>query len=187
MSVMETLLLACALAMDATAVTVAARASGASRGRRAGWRLGWHFGLFQGIMPLIGGLAGRALLPLIAAADHWIAWTLLTVIGGRMIREGLTGEQEDRTYDPSRGWSLVMLSVATSIDALAVGLGLSMLGADIWRTAAVIAAVTAALVGIGFWLASKMARLSGRGMNLLGGAILIGIGLRILITHLRGG
>ncbi len=184
MGFLSTLILACALAMDATAVAVGARAAGGSRGWRAAWRLGFHFGLFQFLMPVVGGLAGRAVLPLIEALDHWVAFVLLVLIGGRMIREGWAGPAEEQSFDPSRGWSLIMLSIATSIDALAAGLGLAMLGADIWLTAAIIGVVTFLLSMTGFWLGARLGTVFGSRMNMAGGVVLIGIGVRILVVHL---
>ncbi len=170
--------------MDATAVSMGARASGGARGWRAGWRLAFHFGLFQFLMPVVGGLAGLALLPLIEAVDHWVAFALLAIIGGRMIREGWSGRNQGSSYDPSRGWSLIMLSVATSIDALAAGLSLAMLGADIWSTAAVIGVVTFFLSVMGFWFGARLGAAFGSRMNIAGGVVLIGIGVRILVTDL---
>ncbi len=179
-----TLLLAAALAMDAAAVTIGARAAGGVRGLRAAWRLGFHFGLFQFLMPVIGGYAGRAVLPLIAAADHWVAFGLLAIIGGRMIHQGWQGPEAGQALDPSRGWPLVMLSVATSIDALAVGLGLGVMGADIWRVALMIGVVTFLLCVAGFWLGARLGALFGSRMTVIGGMVLVGIGIRILLAHL---
>ncbi len=179
-----TLLLAAALAMDAAAVTIGARAGGGVRGLRAAWRLGFHFGLFQFLMPVIGGYAGRAVMPMIQALDHWVAFGLLAVIGGRMIHHGWRGPEAAPVLDPSRGWPLVMLSVATSIDALAVGLGLGVMGTDIWRVAAMIGAVTFLLCIAGFWLGARLGALFGSRMTVVGGLVLVGIGLKILAAHL---
>ena len=106
---------------------------------RQTFRLAYHFGLFQALMPIIGWLAGRSVERWIGPIDHWIAFGLLTAIGGKMIYEALKGDDEDvEKKDPTKGLSLVVLSVATSIDALAVGLSLALLGVKIWYPALVI-------------------------------------------------
>jgi len=186
MSIVEILLIAVGLAMDAFAVSVAAAASGRARGRWSTFRLSFHFGLFQAVMPVAGWYAGTRVAPLIEAADHWVAFGLLALVGAHMIREGCTRGDLDvpRAGDPSRGWSLVVLSVATSIDALAVGLGLAMLQVDIWLPAAVIGLVTAALSLVGVVAGRRLGASFGRRAAVAGGVILIGIGVKILIEHL---
>ncbi|MBN2054334.1 manganese efflux pump, partial [bacterium] len=119
--------------MDAFAVAIATGVTLRRVTLRQNLRLSWHFGLFQGLMPILGWSLGLTVQELIAAVDHWIAFGLLTVLGGRMIIGTLRcGTREFRESDPTKGWSLVMLSIATSIDALAVGLSLAMLQVEIW-------------------------------------------------------
>ena len=120
MPLYEVLLIAVSMAMDAFAVCLVAGSLHQANGGRSAFRLSFHFGLFQFIMPVLGWLAGRTLEPLIRDYDHWIAVGLLGFVGIRMIVSALRGE-ESRSPDPSRGWTLVMLSVAVSIDALAGG------------------------------------------------------------------
>ncbi|RMF42991.1 MAG: manganese efflux pump, partial [Deltaproteobacteria bacterium] len=132
MDILTLLALAVALAMDAFAVALGTSLALPRLTGRHLFRLGWHFGLFQALMPIAGWLAGLTVQRWIVAIDHWIAFGLLLFIGGRMIREAIAGEEERSETDPTRGWSLVLLSVATSIDALAVGLTLAMLGVSIW-------------------------------------------------------
>jgi len=179
------LALAAALAMDAFAVAVA---SGFSLGRVTGrhtFRLAFHFGLFQALMPVLGWAAGRTVAPLLERWDHWVAFGLLAFIGGRMVWGALWGETEKRGSDPTRGLSLVVLSVATSVDALAVGLTLSLLQVSILWPAAVIGVVCAAFTVAGLHLG----RLAGGAMRLgrwaegAGGLVLLAIGLRILAKH----
>lgn len=185
MSFIEIMLIAAGLAMDAFAVSLAAGAAGRSRGRRAAFRLSFHFGLFQALMPVAGWLLGRSFVSLIAAVDHWIAFGLLAFVAARMIRSGLSdGAESAAAGDPSRGASLVMLSVATSIDALAVGLGLAMLRVDIWYPCVVIGVVTAALSLTGLRLGSILGGRVGKRVEILGGCILLGIGAKILVEHL---
>jgi len=122
---------------------------------------------------------------LIQAYDHWVAFALLAGIGGKMVYESFRQEKnEGRKPDITRGASLVLLSLATSIDALAVGLSLSLLRVRILYPSTVIGVVCFALTALGFAFGSRLGRLLGRRMELLGGMVLIGIGVRILIEHL---
>ncbi len=182
----EILLIAIGLAMDAFAVSLGVGSSRTAVGPRPAFRLSFHFGLFQFMMPVIGWTAGYTVQPLIAAFDHWIAFGLLLLVGGRMIRSGVAGDGDvpENRRDPTTGWSLVMLSVATSIDALAIGLSLAMLRIDIWYPSTIIGIVTAALSLLGLRLGNMLGKKFGRSMEIAGGAILFSIGIRILIQHL---
>ena len=183
MGFLEILALAVGLALDASAVSLAAGASGLARGRRAAFRLSFHFGLFQFLMPVLGWFAGLKIEPLVASVDHWIALCLLSVVGARMIRSGLTDEPA-LARDPSRGMTLVALSVATSIDALAVGFSLAMLRVTIWTPAVVIGLVTSGLSLAGLALGRRAGAAYGRTMAVAGGVLLVLIGIRIVIEHL---
>ncbi len=180
----EILLIAVGLAMDAFAVSVAAGTSGLISGKRAYFRLSFHFGLFQAMMPVIGWAAGITVAHLISAVDHWIAFSLLAFVGTRMIISAFQTDTETFRRDPSKGMSLVILSVATSIDALAVGLSLAMININIWYPSALIGIITAGLSVIGIRAGKFVGKKFGSGMEFIGGIILIGIGLRILIAHL---
>ncbi len=176
--------IALALAMDAFAVAIGVSLTVAPLTGRHFFRLGFHFGLFQALMPVIGWLAGITVQKQLAAFDHWLAFGLLAFVGSKMIHEALKDEEQRKTGDPTRGLSLVVLSVATSIDALAVGLSLGMLGVSIWRPAAVIGLVAGLLTLIGMLLGRRIGSLWGRKVEVLGGLILIGIGCKILFEHL---
>ncbi len=181
------IVIAVGLAMDATAVSLSAGATGRSPGRRAAFRLSFHFGLFQGVMPLLGWLAGSTVSGVLQAVDHWVAFGLLAIVGGRMLWSGLGPGGDDgpgKRGDPSRGWSLVALSIATSIDAFAVGLGLAMLDVSIWVPVLMIVVITAALSLGGLLLGRVLHAVWGRRMETLGGALLVLIGVRILVEHL---
>jgi putative Mn2+ efflux pump MntP len=180
--IVEVAVIAVGLAMDAFAVSLAARASGRARGRRAAFRLSFHFGLFQFLMPVLGWFAGYRVEPLVSAVDHWIALAMLAFVGARMIHGGLS-EQEPVCGDPSRGWTLVALSLATSIDALAIGFSLAMLRAPVWVPALVIGVTAAALSLGGIWLGRRAGPLLGRGAAVAGGILLIFIGLKIVLDH----
>lgn len=183
MPLLEILGIALGLAMDALAVSIAAGALESSRGARATFRLAFHFGLFQFLMPVIGWFGGSTVAASMAAVDHWIAFGLLAFVGSRMIRSALD-PQPGPTADPSRGALLVTLSVATSIDALAIGFSLAMLRVEIWTPSLVIGLVTGLLCTAGVQLGGRLGARVGRRMGVLGGLILIGIGLRILVGHL---
>jgi putative Mn2+ efflux pump MntP len=183
MSFIEVFLLALSMAMDAFAVCLAAGALQQTHGARPALRLSFHFGLFQFIMPVLGWLAGESIEPLIQNYDHWVAFGLLAFIGLRMICSAWRGGEE-HSPDPSRGWTLVMLSLAVSIDALAIGLSLGLLGILIWYPALLIGLVTGALSLVGLNLGNRFGRELGKPVEIIGGIVLIGIGLRIVIGHL---
>lgn len=180
--------IAVALAMDAFAVALAAGVTLERITGRHLFRFGFHFGLFQALMPVLGWLAGVSVQRWIADYDHWIAFALLAFVGIKMIREALAeGDDEAETSDPTRGLTLVMLSVATSIDALAVGLSLGLLRVDVWLPAAVIGLVCGALTVAGLLLGGRIGRLWGKRVEILGGLVLCAIGLKILLEHTLGG
>ncbi len=183
MDLLEIITISVGLAMDACAVSLAAGASGRTRGKRAAFRLAFHFGLFQFLMPVVGWFGGEYLAGPIGVMAPWVAFALLVIVGGRMILSSLSGGDPIR-LDPSRGTVLVGLSLATSIDALAVGFSLAMLQVNVWQPAVIIGLVTAALSLLGLKLGSLLGSRFGRGMELAGGLLLILIGGRILFEHL---
>jgi putative Mn2+ efflux pump MntP len=187
MSFPEILLIAVGLAMDAFAVSLGVGATRFVDSARPRFRLAWHFGLFQALMPALGWLVGSAVDQWIAPVDHWIAFGLLSFVGVRMIRSGLAADGESYLSDPSRGASLVLLSLATSIDAFAVGLSLAVLGVPIVLPAAVIGVVTGGLSLVGLLAGNGLGKTFGKRMEIVGGIILIAIGIRILVSHLLGG
>ncbi len=170
--------------MDAFAVSLGIGTTGQARSARPVFRLSFHMGLFQGGLAVLGWLAGASIASLIEAFDHWVALVLLLIVGGRMIRAGLRADSEISENDPSRGVHLVVISVATSIDAMAVGLGMAMLKVSILFPSLVIAVVASAFSLVGLLAGGKLGERFGKRMEVLGGLILIGIGLRILFTHL---
>jgi putative Mn2+ efflux pump MntP len=187
---METVTLlgvAVGLALDATAAAMGAAVLLGPLTPRQLFRLAWHFGLFQALMPVLGWAAGTTVEVHIRAWDHWVAFGLLSFVGGRAIWDALRPSEPDASSsaspDPSRGLTLVLLSIATSIDALAVGLGFAALGVSIWYPAAVIGVVTGAMTVVGATVGARAGARSGRGLQIIGGAILIVIGIKILIEH----
>ncbi len=185
MSLFEIILIAVGLAMDASAISLAAAAAGFAKDARAVFRLSFHFGLFQFLMPVIGWMMGIGFVTQFKAVDHWIAMVLLTIVGGRMIQEGLDHSGDTPIGDPSRGMTMVMLSVATSIDALAVGLSFSMLEVNIWYPSIMIGIITAFMSFLSIKVGIRLGILFGKRMTVAGGVVLIFIGGRILLTHLE--
>jgi len=184
MDILTLLGIAVALAMDAFAVALGAGLTLPKLTGRHLFRFGFHFGLFQAMMPVIGWLAGVTVRSYIEDFDHWLAFVLLTLVGGKMLWEALHGEDDKpREGDPTRGLSLVMLSIATSIDALAVGLSLAILGVDIWTPALIIGLVAGALTVCGMLLGRRLGQAWGKGVELCGGLVLIAIGIKILLEH----
>ena len=176
------LILSIALAMDAFAVSVASGICLRIVTLRQTLRLAWHFGLFQGVMPVLGWSLGYSIRSFMETWAHWVAFGLLLFIGGRMIKESLQSEEKKDRCDPTKGFNLIMLSVATSIDALAVGLSLSLLHVDIWYPALVIGVTCFLFTAAGLHLGrlfTRSARLS-KCAELLGGVVLVLIGLNIL-------
>jgi manganese efflux pump family protein len=184
MSLSEILLVALALAMDAFAVSLDAGATEYARSGRARFRLAFHFGLFQCLMPIAGWLVGTSVARAIESVDHWVAFGLLAFVGVRMLVAAFRQEGSAPQRDPSRGATLVMLSVATSIDALAIGLTLAMLEVEIWYASAIIGVVTGLLSLAAIGLGSRLGARFGRRMEAVGGTILIALGARILFQHL---
>jgi len=171
--------------MDAFAVSLGSGVK-IGPGVRPVFRIAFHFGLFQALLPVVGWLFGNTIEPYVEGIDHWVAFGLLAFVGLRMMRSGLSKEEEEISKDPSRGWTMVMLSVAVSVDALAVGLSLAFLKVNIWTAALIIGLVTGALSLMGLWMGNGVGGRFGKPVEVFGGLILIGIGARIVVSHLMG-
>jgi putative Mn2+ efflux pump MntP len=181
---LEVVAVAVGLAMDAFAVAVAGGAGGRLRHPRPAIRLAFHLGLFQFMMPVIGWFLGVRAVRLVGGSGRWVAFALLVVIGARMIAGGARAGTRDAAAgpDPSRGWTMVGLSVATSLDALAVGVSLAMLGVGIWQPSVIIGLVTAAIALAGIAIGDRVGRGWGGRVEIAGGVLLALIGLRILLV-----
>jgi len=182
------LLLSLGLAMDATAVA-AARGLAAPRVRPVHVLLvGSLFGAFQALMPLLGWLIGSRLGPVVQEYDHWIAFVLLGGIGGKMLVEAFQTSDEPESVRPDQNLFrlgvLLLLALATSIDALAVGVTLPMLGAPLLLSLVTIGLVTATLSALGLLLGRRFGALLGKRLDIVGGLVLIGLGTKILLEHL---
>jgi len=187
MTTLEILGIAFGLSMDALAVAIAASVALHPVGGRQVFRFAFHFGLFQAVMPVLGWFAGRSVAPQIALWDHWVAFALLLCVGGKALHQAWARQGDQRlATDPTRGLSLIMLSVATSIDALAVGLSLAMLDVVIWYPSMLIGLTTAALTALGMIAGSRLGARFGWRMEAIGGLVLIGIGVKIVVDHVLG-
>jgi putative Mn2+ efflux pump MntP len=183
MSLLEIILIAVGLAMDAFAVSVGAGTLASMKDFRSTVRLAFHFGLFQFLMPVAGWFLGSSIQDYVESVDHWIAFVLLSYIGIKMIYESFRKE-ESQKENPSKGRTLIILSVATSIDALIVGFTLAMLDVNIWYPSIMIGVITAGLSFLGIWIGKKLGMKLGKVMEVVGGLILIAMGLKILVEHL---
>ncbi len=172
------------LATDALAVSIAVGLALESVTPRHVFRLSFHFGLFQFMMPVVGWLAGRQLAGYVGGYDHWVAFVLLGGVGGKMLWEAGHAKESKAGRDPTRGLTLVALSLATSLDALAVGLSMAFLRVSMWLPSVVIGVVTAAMTALGITFSNRIGSRFGHWADAAGGSVLILIGLRMLIGHL---
>ena len=175
--------IAIGLAMDAFAVSIGVGLATEDVTPRHVFRIAFHFGLFQFMMPVLGWVAGSTVSSQVVAYGHWLAVALLGIIGGKMLLDAHSGSGGTAKSDPSRGWTLVALSVATSIDALAVGLSMAFLQVSVWAPCVVIGLVAALFSTVGITFASRFLRRWGRAADVVGGCILISIGVRIVVSH----
>lgn len=177
---------ALALAMDAFAVSVGLSVlpEGLKKSQRV--RLAVFFGFFQFLMPLIGWLAGQGFLDYIRDVDHWVAFGLLFLIGGKMLLESFRnqGRTKRMSEDPTKGMTLILLSVATSIDAFAVGLSFAALRQKVLYPAIIIGVVAFSMTFLGTKIGPVIGKIAGKRAEFFGGLILILIGIKILIEHL---
>lgn len=179
MSFVEVMLLALALAVDAFSVGAAVGLT--HRRPRQIFRLSWHFGVFQALMPLVGALAGSLLGSFVEPWSHWIAFGLLALVGGRMIHGSLKGTEHRFARDLTRGLSLVGLSIAVSLDALAAGVTLGLGGGSIALPVLTIGAVAAVLTAIGMLITGRIGKRFGKRCELIAGLVLIGLGVKIVL------
>lgn len=188
MNLAATAALSFAMSADAFAAAIGKGAALHKPQWREALRTGLIFGVIEGLTPLVGWLAGKAAAPFVVAWDHWIAFALLGAIGLLMIRSGLArqeAQQETSQRAQRHGfWVLAITGLATSIDAMVVGVGLALMDADIAIAAAAIALSTFVMVTIGVMLGRVLGEIAGRRAELAGGVILIAIGSTILYQHL---
>jgi putative Mn2+ efflux pump MntP len=187
-SLLTLVVIAFGLSADCFAVAVGSSMA-ETRAKRWRWaRFSISFGIFQALMPILGWLAGRTVVDLISAYDHWIAFGLLAFVGGKMLWESFHEKERDEGEGEKADslLTLATLSIATSIDAMAVGLSFAFLKINIWAASVTIGAVAFGITGIGFLAGRHAGKLLGHWAEIIGGMVLVGIGLRILISHLLG-
>jgi putative Mn2+ efflux pump MntP len=178
------IVIALGLAMDAFAVSIVSGAAYKQLKIKHALRIALFFGGFQAIMPLIGYLAGLSIKTYIISYDHWVAFGLLSAVGGKMIYESFKIKTAEENLNPSNILILLVLSVATSIDALAIGITLSFLRVSLAAAVSIIGLVTFALSYLGVFIGKRFGHFFENKIEAIGGLILIGLGLKILIEHL---
>jgi putative Mn2+ efflux pump MntP len=184
----ELFLLALGLSMDATAVAAARGLATPKILPRHVALVALFFGGFQAGMPLLGWVIGAQLGPLVRAWDHWIAFVLLAAIGGKMLWEAAHADDEEAEKGDLYGLRVMtVLAIATSIDALAVGITLPLLGADLLVSLVTIGVTTAVCSALGLFAGRRFGAMLGRRLDVVGGLVLIGMGLKILVEHLSEG
>lgn len=183
MGIVELLLISVGLAMDAFAVSVGKGMTLKSVRPCHALNAGLWFGGFQALMPIIGYFVGRSFADYVVAVDHWIAFGLLALIGINMIRETIKGEDEAHSADFGIK-TMLLMAIATSIDAMAVGVSMAFLDVNIWVSSLIIGVVTLLLSASGVYLGMLFGSRLGSRAGIAGGVILIGIGVKILIEHL---
>ncbi|MFL9874054.1 manganese efflux pump MntP [Paraburkholderia megapolitana] len=186
MNPVATLFLAFAMSTDAFAAAIG---KGATL-HRPRWseavRTGLIFGVIEALTPLAGWFLGKAAAQYVSAWDHWIAFTLLFVLGARMVFNSFSAKEVEETKPATHSfWLLALTGFATSIDAMAVGASLAFVDVNIYSTAAAIGLATMAMVTIGVMLGRVIGRVAGRRAEMAGGVVLIGIGSTILAEHLK--
>lgn len=185
MTIAASFLLALALCMDTLAVSTAS-ALKSKMPYSKGLLLAFVFGLFQGGFPLLGALIGNAFAGLIDSVDHWIAFGLLALVGGKMIFDGIRNNQDKKALDVTRLAIICLLAVATSIDAFVVGVGFGLESsiAESIRTCLIIGIVTFVVAIFGIFLGKRNVPIPERWSNIVAGMVLIGLGLHTLIEHI---
>jgi len=175
--------MAVGLAMDAFAVSVVSGATYKRLHVRHALRMAGFFGGFQAVMPLIGYMAGMTVREYASAWDHWIAFGLLAGVGGKMIYESFKIEEAEKHRNPANIIVLLILSVATSIDALAIGVTLSMVANAVVAAAIIIGVITFGLSLAGVYIGKRFGHFFENKIEIAGGLILIGIGVKIVLEH----
>jgi putative Mn2+ efflux pump MntP len=184
MALLAAVILGLGLAMDAVAVALVSGLAKRSPSRRDAWMMAGTFGLFQAAMPLLGAFIGVAAAGWIERFDHWLAFGLLGLIGVKMVWEGWHFHPDEERGDPFGMRRLLLKGLATSIDALAAGITLPLIGLPIWMTALIIGSVTTACCLPAVWLGARLGLRWAAWAEIIGGVVLIGLGTRLLFSHL---
>ena len=184
MDMVTIVLIAFGLAMDAFAVSITSGFTIKHLRIGHALQIALFFGLFQAVMPVIGWLAGLSLRDFIVGVDHWIAFGLLSLIGCKMIYESVKIEPNEKEANPLSIYALLILSIATSIDALAVGVTFALLEVSIAAPVIVIGGITFVLCFLGTFMGNRFGHLFESKIEIIGGLILIGLGVKMVVEHL---
>ena len=183
MKLFEIVVIAIGLAMDAFAVSVCKGLSMKKMNWKKAMIIAFYFGIFQALMPVLGYFLGSAFSSVVQKVDHWIAFVLLSIIGGNMIKESRDDELEKRN-DNVDFKTMILLAIATSIDALAVGVTFAFFKVNLWLAITIIGLITFVLAILGVLIGNKFGDRFQNSAELTGGIVLILIGLKILLEHL---
>ncbi|MEI8064402.1 MAG: manganese efflux pump MntP family protein [Verrucomicrobiota bacterium] len=181
MSTLSILCIALGLAMDAGAVCVGAATTGFAANRRAVFRLVFHFGLFQFLMPVLGWAIGALIERRLHVINVWLAAGMLGCVGARMIWAAWHPSAQTQRNDPTRGATLVMLSLATSLDALVVGVSLALAGISVWYPSVLIGFITAGICFLAIRLGNRLRLVLARWAEVAGGVVLLLMAVRIIL------
>ncbi|MDA3844062.1 MAG: manganese efflux pump MntP family protein [Candidatus Kapabacteria bacterium] len=185
MDLLYIIFIAFALAVDAFSLSIAAGASMKSCDRRSKFRLSFHVGLFHFILPVAGYFAGAEFVEFISDYDHWIAFGLLSLVGGKMIADSRKEEETIKYNDISKGIALITVTLATSIDALAVGFTYGITNSSVIIPALIFAFVTGSVTMTGMYIGEKISLKFNKAMPAVAGVVLILIGLHIVADHMH--
>lgn len=184
MQLLTITIIAVGLAMDAFAVSIVSGSAYKQLKIKHAFRIAVFFGGFQALMPLVGSLAGMSVKEYVANYDHWIAFILLSAVGAKMIYESFKITSAEENFNPENILVLLVLSVATSIDALAIGITLSFLQVSVTVAVVIIGMVTFVLSYLGVLIGTKFGHFFENKIEAVGGLVLVALGIKILIQHL---
>jgi putative Mn2+ efflux pump MntP len=184
MSIIDLILLAVGVSMDAFAVSIAKGLATQRLRPKHYAAVALWFGGFQALMPIVGYFLGANFALIVENFDHWLAFALLALLGGKMIYDTIAGDDDESVNADFGIKAMLLLAIATSIDALAVGVSLAFLKVDIWSSVALIGVTTAAFSALGLRLGNIFGSRYKHGAELLGGIVLVLIGTKILVEHL---
>lgn len=185
MKILDIFFIGISLAMDAFAVSICKGLAIKKINTKKCIKIGTYFGLFQALMPLIGYFIGNFFDELVVNYDHWIAFILLSVLGANMIIESINEKDDDEKNEKLDFKTMILLSIATSIDALAVGITFSFLDVNIIMSSSIIGVVTFILCIIGVIIGNKIGNKLSKKASIFGGVVLIALGVKILLEHLN--
>lgn len=184
MDLISIFLIAIGLSFDSFAVSVSSGLILRKIVFRDAVKIAFSLAFFQGMMPLAGWLIGLSIKEYVRETDHWIAFGLLTLLGAKMIYESIGSKEKQSSFNPMKIWVLIGISLATSIDALVVGVTFGFIEVKIISSVLIIGSVTFIISMLGILAGKTTSSKLGKKMEILGGIILIGIGVKILISHL---